>query len=283
MYRKPSEAMPPLWLWAALGIATVTVFVMVYRFGVVKRANDFRSRVAYVQTRMRSAGEKPVVLILGTSLTQSDLDKTRTMEESVEQLLGKEVVIIKLWKRATHLKTMAEQLHDLEKIHPALLIVEANMFCYSPRPMFINESLQMIRGIMRLDSLHEPYEPDLRQDSGYRYKGGLNELRDPIEDTAQITSFRQLAKKIHENGTSVLLVNFPIEDKEERKKWNSADTLFFNRNYSYLKAQVPFQFYRPDFYLDSSYFVDHAHMNYKGCTRFSNWMCALIAKELTRL
>src|SRR5437764_10343951 len=108
MYRKPSEAMPPLWLWAALGIATVMVFVMVYRFGVVKRANDFRSRVAYVETRMRSAGDKPVVLILGTSLTQSDLDKTRTMEEGVEQLLGKEVVIIKLWKRATHLKKMAE-------------------------------------------------------------------------------------------------------------------------------------------------------------------------------
>lgn len=275
--------MPPLWLWAVLSIVTLILFAMVYRFGVVVRENDFRSQMAYVQNRMHSSGGKPVVLILGTSLTQSDLDKTSTMEEGVRQIAGKEVVIIKVWKRATYLKTIAEQMHDLENIHPDLLIVEANMFCYEPRPMRINATLKMIRSLMKLDPVRLPFEPDLRPDSGYRYKGELNELRDPIEDTAQIDSFRQLTKKLHDKGSSVLLVNFPIEEKEERKKWNSADTLFFNRNYNYLKAQVPFQFYRPDFYLDSSYFFDHAHMNYKGCTRFSKWMCALIANEITRL
>jgi hypothetical protein len=283
MYRKPSEAMPPLWLWAVLGMVTVIAFVLVYRFGVVVRENDFQSQMNYAQRRIRSFAGKPVVLILGTSLTQAGLDKTRAMEESVEQLSGKDVVLIKLWKRATRLKTMAEQLHDLEKIHPTLLIVEANMFCYAPRPTRVNETLQMIRSIMKLDPLRQSFEPDLREDSTYHYKGGLNEYRDLIADTAQIASFRQLVKKLHDKGTSVLLVNFPIEDKEEHKKWNSADTLFFNRNYNFLKAQVPFQFYRPDFYLDSSYFLDHAHMNYKGCTKFSKWMCALIAKELTRL
>ena len=275
--------MPPLWLWSGLGIVTAILFVLAYRFGVVVRENDFGSQMEYVQKRVRSSAGKPVVMILGTSLTQAGLDKTDAMEESIRQNSGKDVVIIKLWKRATNLKTMAEQLRDLEKIHPNLLIVEANMFCYAAKPMPVNETLKMIRSIVKLDPLHLPYEPDLRPDSGYHFNGGLNDLRDPIKDTAQIASFRQLVKKLHDKGTSVLLVNFPVEDKEERKKWNSTDTLFFNQNYTYLKAQVPIQFYRPDFYLDSSYFLDHAHLNYRGCTRFSKWMCALIANQKKQL
>ncbi len=283
MYRKPSEALPPLWLWAVLGIVTVIVFAMVYRFGVVKRENDFQSHMAYVQTRVRSSGEKPVVLILGSSLTQAGLDRTATMEEHIRQLTGKDVVIIKVWKKATRLANIAEQMPELEKLRPNLLIVEANMFCYAPRTKFINQTLQMMRSLMKFDPVHETYLPDLRPDSGYRYKGGLNDFRDMIVDTAQIGSFRQLVKNMHEGGTSVLLVNFPIEEREELKKWKTADTLLFNRNYNYLKSQVPFQFYRPDLHLDSSYFLDMAHMNYKGCTTFSRWMCDLIAKEIIRL
>jgi len=274
--------MPPLWLWFVLGIATVLAFAIVYRLAVVKRENDFRSQMAYVQTRMHSSGNTPVVLVLGSSLTQAGLDKTCAMEENVRQLSGKDVTIIKIWKRATSLETMAEQMHDLEKLHPRLLIVEANMFCYASEAGLINQTLQMIRQLAKFDPLYQSYQPDLKPGGGQYRKGGLND-RGKVVDTTQINLFRQFVKKIQEKGTEVLLINFPIEEREERKKWQSADTLLFNRNYNYLKAQVPFQFYRPDFYLDSSYFLDQGHMNGKGCTKFSQWMCGLIANHITRL
>lgn len=283
MYRKQSDTLPPLWLWLLLGIAIVGFFVMVYRFVVIEKENDFGSRIAYVNARAKEAGGKPLVLMLGTSLSEYGLDSTSSIENAIEKAGVKRPVIIKIWKPATTLDDIVSHMPQIKNLHPNVLVIEANMFCYSPQRTFFNQSLRAVYSMMRFEPLHENYFPDkMPADTGF-HKGNVGDFRDKIVDTFQITAFRRLATQLHDEGTSVVLVNFPVQDVEEKKKWSGSDAVLFNRNLNYLKEKVPFHWYNPSFYLDSTNFTDKAHMSTKGYKVFSKWVCGVLAKEIQSL
>ena len=277
--------MPPLWLWFLLSLTAITILILSYVYGVREKDNDFYSQWSYVKERLQTAGNKPVVLMLGTSLMQCDLDSTARLEMAVEKLSGKKPLIIKVWKLGTDLNTIINNMPDLEKVHPSLLVVEANMLNYKPnKGNVLNRTLFSFSDILRSRPLRESYSPDKRYDDIYSLKeGGIIKMRNGIVNTANIAGFKKLAYKLHEKGTTVLVVNFPIQDVYEKRKWISSDTAAFKRNLQYLREKVPFHFYQPDFYLDSTFYLDGAHMNKKGSAVFSNWFCSVLSKELRRL
>jgi hypothetical protein len=107
MYRPQSDSMPPLGLWAMVGVSTILIFIATYRYIVLEKEKDFDSRVAYIQYRSEIAGDKPVVLMLGTSLSEYGLDSTTEMEKQVACVTGDRPVIIKIWKPAIQLNKTA--------------------------------------------------------------------------------------------------------------------------------------------------------------------------------
>jgi hypothetical protein len=282
MYQKQPELMPPLWLWIFLSLTAITILALSYVYGVREKDNDFYSRRSYIEERLQTAANKPVVLLLGTSLMHCDLDSTTGLEMAVQKLSGVKPLIIKVWKIGSDLHTMLNNMPDLEKIHPSLL---ANMLCYMPyKGNVLNRTLFSFSDFLRFRPLHENYLPDQRYDQIYNLKeGGIKKLRNGIVDTTKIAEFRKLAYQLHKQGTTVIMINFPLQDVYEKRKWVSSDTTSFNRNLQYLKQNIPFHFYQPDFYLDSNFYLDGAHMNKKGSAVFSNWLCDVLSKELQQL
>jgi hypothetical protein len=285
MYQKQPELMPPLWLWIFLSLTAITILALSYVYGVREKDNDFYSRRSYVEERLQTAGNKPVVLLLGTSLMHCDLDSTAGLEMAVQKLSGVKPLLIKVWKIATDLDAIIDNMPILEKAHPTLLVVEGNMLGYLPnKENVLNRTLLSFSDFLRSRPLREDYLPDKRNDDIYNFKeGGVNKMRNGIIDTSKIAGFRKLAYKLHNQGTHILVINFPIQDRFEKIKWSSSDTTLLKCNFQYLKNQVPFHFYQPDFYLDSSYYLDGAHMNKKGSAVFSNWLCDVLSKELQQL
>jgi hypothetical protein len=280
MYRRQSDSMPPLGLWAMVGVSTILIFIATYRFIVLEKEKDFDSRVAYIQYRSETAGNKPVVLMLGTSLSEYGLDSTAEMEKQVACITGKKPVIIKIWRPAIQLNQMVDNLNYLVTKPPQLLVIEANMLCYAPRITVLNQTLRAFYSAFRFEPLHEPYFPDKTPEPTTAKTGNLADFRDKTVDTLQLISFRKWANRLQSSGTKILLVNFPIEKQEEVKKWNSRDTAAFNRNIRFLQQQLRFSYYKPSCYLDSSAFIDKAHMNKKGSKLFTSLISNSIAKEL---
>ncbi|HJW17351.1 MAG TPA: hypothetical protein VJ499_09525 [Flavisolibacter sp.] len=280
MYRRQSESMPPLGLWAMLGVATILIFLATYHFIVREKEKDFHSRVAYIQDKTKKAGNKPVVLILGTSLSEYGLDSTIEMENQVASVSGKRPVIIKIWKPAIQVNQMVDNLEYLVTNPPQLLVIEANMFCYAPRITLLNQTLRAFYSAFRFEPLHEPYFPDKTPEASTSKTGNLADFRDKTVDTLQLISFRKWANRLQSSGTKVLLVNFPIEKQEEIKKWNSRDTTAFNQNIRFLQQQLRFSYFKPSCYIDSTAFIDKAHMNKKGSKLFTSMICNAIAKAL---
>lgn len=283
MYRKTSDQLPPIGLWLLLGIATMAFFAMVYCFVVCEKEKDFGSRSAYIKERFRMAGDRPVVLLLGTSLSQYGLDSTAAMEAALSGRGRKNPVLIKIWKPATTLEEMVTNMPELKTLHPDLLVVEANMFCYSPQKTFFNQSLRAVYSLLRFEPLHENYFPDqMPADTGF-HKGNVGDFRDKVVDTLQLAAFREVACRLTASGTKLVLVNFPVQDVEEKKKWKGPDAVLFNRNFNYLRKGTDFHWYNPSFYLDSTYFADKAHMSRKGYQLYSRWLCSVLDKELHQL
>jgi hypothetical protein len=280
MYRRQSDTMPPLWLWGIVGLATILVFLAAYRFIVQEKEKDFDSRVDYIQYRTKTASDKPVVLMPGTSLCEYGLDSTSDMENKVAGISGIKPVIIKIWKPAIQVQQMVDNLNYLVAQPPKLLVIEANMFCYSPRITFLNQTLRAFYSAFRFEPLHQPYFPDKTPEATSLNTGNIADFRDKTVDTSELISFRKWAKRLQSSGTEILLVNFPIEKKEEIKKWNSKDTAAFNQNTRFLRQQVKFAYYKPACYLDSTAFIDKAHMNKKGSKLFTTMICNSIAKAL---
>jgi len=272
--------MAPIGLWVSVGLATILVFIGAYRFIVLEKEKDFTSRVAYIQHKMKSSGTRPVVLMLGTSLSEYGLDSSGVMEKMVGKITGEEPIIIKIWKPAVQIDQMVDNLGYLPGHPPTLLVVEANMLCYAPRITFLNQTLRAFYSAFRFEPLHEPYFPDKTPEANSAHNGNIGDFRDKTVDTSQLVQFRKWSKSLNASGTKILLVNFPIEKEEEIKKWNNADTAAFERNLRFLKQEVNYTYYKFDDYLDSTAFIDKAHMNKKGSGLFTSIICKSIAKAL---
>src|SRR5947209_1593109 len=133
MHSKTPETRTPLLLWLLLLMVAAALLLASYGFGKVKRRNDFSACASYVLNKFDAAGRQPVILVLGTSLTQCSLDSSAVLEDSIKKLSGKKAVVIKVWMQGTPLRSIMANMPELTRIHPDILVLEANMLTYLPR------------------------------------------------------------------------------------------------------------------------------------------------------
>ena len=282
MDRKNQITMPPLWIWVLLLLIACLASVYVYEYGKTSITREYLSREKYIQNGFDTARGRPVVLLIGTSLFESGLDSSGKIAACLAEQ-GKNVVLLKLWKRAVKLSAFVLNMPVLKTVHPALVVVEANMLFYRPFDTIrFGYYADVFRHLITLRGKKPGYMPDEKSGSGFT-DIPVGYLRAGLIDTLDLQSFRLLAESWQKSGTRFLFINMPIEASEEGKKWNSPDTANFMRNICYLKQKLNFNFYRPGIQMNSGCFYDHAHMNKKGVSIFSPVICKEIAKEIEGL
>ena len=272
---------PPLWIWLIFSLVALISVTILFRLLAIKNENDFAKKTYYLQNKIKTAGrENPIVIILGSSLTRCAYDSSSIMENFIEGRTGKKPVIAKIWRSATNLETIIDHMPVLKDTHPDILVVEANMFCYSAEHSLINEIPSLLYNVMdqEISKFYLPEaKPQKRQDTGQI------KTRRGIIDTSQLQSFKQLALILKKQGTRIVLVNIPVEASEEAKKWNSADTINFKQNFDYIQQQVPFTYFDPKQFWDMSYYYNRGHLNMKGCKAFTQWFCNKLSHQVNQL
>ncbi len=247
----------------------------------IKKENDFTQRSYYLQHTIKAAGIKPVVLILGTSLTRCAYDSSSKIEKFVQDSTGKRLVIAKIWSNGTNLETIINHMPVLMEVHPAILVVEANMFCYAAEDKQLIDEIPSLLYSLTAERIYKPYLPEEKPKKPQ--DNGEIKNRNGIIDTAQLYSFRILASALEKKGTKIILVNIPIEASEEIKKWNSPDTRYFNRNINYIKKDISVTYFNPKQYWDMSYYYNRGHLNLKGCKAFTQWFCEELSEQVKKL
>ena len=284
MHNSDNRVMPPLGVWLLLSILVCFFAVLLFLFEEKMDQKDNLARITYLQNTIKTSTEQPVVLILGTSLTQCALDSADKLEKSIRNKSTINPVILKIWKGAGNTETMSEIVDRVKQFHPDLLVVEANMFFYSPRgPALTDKLLSAFHTLIKM-RVNNVYLPEEKPVTGFQ---NINEpvenFRDGVVDTSQLISFRNMAAHLQQHGTKIILVNIPLVEGEEIKKWNSGDTTIFKSNLKFLRDKVAFKYLKPNKYLDKSYFLDKGHMNQKAFQTYSGWLCDEISRELLNL
>src|SRR2546423_1936017 len=160
MDTKVPKIMPPLWIWLLLLFAVAIIGLFISKAEALYAQNEFSSREVYIKTGFDSAEGKPVVLIIGASLVQCDLDSSRKLEACIQSESGCSPVVLKLWKVSGRLSTIVDQMPILNKVQPALVILEANMLFYKPfQGTYMTHFLQEFRRIMTFKDLKPSYLP----------------------------------------------------------------------------------------------------------------------------
>ena len=265
MYNSDNKIMPPLRVWLLLLLVVSVLAVLVYLFEEQEQGRDNFAKTSYIQNKIKTSTGRPLILVIGTSLTQCALDSSSILEASVKNIITGNPVILKIWKKGGNLVTMSEVVNQLKQFHPDLLLVEANMLFYSPQvASFSNKLLDAFHQLVRL-RLNKVYFPEEKPIAGFQdMDKPAKNFRNGVVDTSQLISFRNLAVKLQQNGTKILMVNIPLEESEEAKKWNSPDTSIFNANLNFIRRKVAFKYLNINKYLDKSYYLDKGHMNQKG-------------------
>jgi len=276
--------MPPLRVWLLFSALVCVLAVLLYFFEETIEQKDNLARTTYLQNKIKTSADRPVVLIIGTSLTQCALDSSNKFEESIRNRSSVNPLILKIWKGAGNVETMSEIVNQVKQFHPDLLVVEANMFFYSPRgPALTDKLLSAFHTLLKM-RLNNVYLPDEKPVTGFQnINQPVENFRDGIVDTSQLISFRNLAVQLQQHGTKIIFVNIPLVAEEEIKKWNSADTIIFRSNLNFMRSKVAFKYLKLNKYLDKSYFLDKGHMNQKGFQTYSGWLCDEISGELLNL
>ena len=284
MQNNEGRAMPPLRIWILLGIVCVVITGALYKVAQVKTERDFKGRMAFVNQRLREAGDRPVILMLGTSLTRSGVDSASKLEAGIERATGTRPVVIKLWRSATPVSTLIEAMPELHFLTPSLLVVEANMLVAEPagRNWMVGME-QALTDITRFRITTKKYTPDEKGSDELKNRFELYRYSNGLADTTDFKSFRDFAMRMQSRGSRILLVDFPLEPTDRLQGWNRANAEGIARNLAFIQKAVPAQFQAPQLGWDSSYFYDGAHLNKKGAAVFSNWLVQTIANELKEL
>jgi hypothetical protein len=274
MDKKAIKIMPPLRIWAFLLIALVAIGIIVFFGERKRRLSMLASRNAYLEKGFQQGDGRPVVLIIGSSLVECDLSPSDSIEKNIRQSCNYNVKVVKLWKRSATIAEIINGLPILRNVHPNLVVIEANLFFYRPfhasrRTLYMqtyNDMISWNYGKMN-------YAPDSVGVFGPITRAGIEGYRYGLIDTNDLRSFGELAGYWQSKGTQFLLVNFPIEELEEIKKWNSPDTLSFRKNLQFLKKKISFTYVDGHLILGQSDFYDYLHMNKKGISIFSSFFC----------
>lgn len=280
MDKESTKLAPPLWVWAVFAVIALLFFGALFKISQQRKANSFLTRTNYLHEELRTKKERPV-LIIGTSLTTCAYDSSQIIERCLLQATGRKFPVLKLWRYSTNLETVMKSVSALKQIHPAFLVVEANAFCYQVDPGFLFAELQSSLYHLVNGKLNRPYNADEKL-SLQQNTEPIGE-REGVIDTTQLKAFKAWAASLQKEGTKLILVNVPLEPSEERKKWNSADTVLFRRNFDYIRNDVPFAYWDPKTNWGMDYYIDRGHMNQKGCTAFTTWFCSRLAGEVKNL
>lgn len=282
MYSSDRKVMPPLWLWCLLFSFTALITFVVKEISDLRLAKEFSFISSYIEAHNKSAKDKHQIVFIGTSLTRNGLESSSVIENELRKNANIEVDVVKIWRPATSMEKIVEQVPELNRIHPALLIVEANMFCYTrERKSFFAEMPVTINDLLHNKTL-KPYDPEEKPDETAVRQFVIGQKRTGVVDTSSIRSFRELAERMQANGTKIILLNYPYDAEQEMKKWRSSDTSLFNRNLKYISQKINFEYFNPRKNWDSSYYLDGAHMNQKGCAAFTKWLCDTLSVELKK-
>lgn len=274
---------PPLWVWAALALLVLLCTTLVYMYERLMRAREYPAKTAYLVQRCSERHNRPLILVLGSSMTQCALDSTGEMERQIGTICGQEPVLVKIWKPAARIEEMVASMPKLKEVHPDLLVVEANMLFYLPDPVPLDSRMysafnQLVRGRFR-----EVYFPDVKPNRGMlEGNKDMAAYRQGLVDSTQLPDFRELARLYQHSGTRVVLINIPLQSHDEMRKWQSMDTSNFRRNLIYLQSAIQFEYLRPDVQIPDSCFIDKGHLNGQGTSIYSRWLVQALAKNLCR-
>ncbi len=281
--------MAPLRIWIFLLIPIIAVGTIAFFRERSARLSMLDCRNEYLEKGFRQAGGKPVVLIIGSSLLEYDIFPSDSIEKNIHQFCNHDVKVLKLWKPGATSSEIIDGLSILRNVHPNLVVVEANLFFYGPpRLNPWTPYVQTYNDMILLKRKKIYYAPDsipvLSPVPGQIpiTRDDVPGLRNGMIDTNELMSFRELAAYWQSKGTQFLMVNFPIEEMEEIKKWNGPDTLGFRNNLQFLKKKISFNYVDGHLILAQSDFYDFGHMNKKGNSIFSSFFCKALCIQLAK-
>ncbi|MES2647787.1 MAG: hypothetical protein V4717_12970 [Bacteroidota bacterium] len=284
MYSSEPKTAPPLSLWIALAFVVVLMIPVVHKSAIIITAKEFEKKAIYVQQRIQAAGTRPIIAFVGTSLTAYGMDASDSIEIDIERITGIRPVVVKIWRRSTTLETMVNAMPVIEKMHPDILVVEGNMLITgSIKTNTTRKFRNALSNVARFPFVNNEYLPDyisMRDVKRKAEKVTLARYRAGIADTSELTSFKQLAMRLQQAGTRILLVDFPLENTMELRKWTAKNAGLINRNIEYITKDVAAKHYSPFVDWDSTHFVDGGHMNKQGRRAFSDWLCLELSNEM---
>ena len=283
MDRSEQKIFPPLWIWMLLFFCSLFFAGFLVHVHSAQTQYEFDSRASYLIRGFASAKRKPVVLVIGTSLVEFGLDSSKKIEECIREYAGRSIVLLKVFKSGARLSEIMSHMKSLRQVHPDFVVVEANMLFYRPSQEFLlSKWTYLLHQWIEGATLYHPYIPD--SSPSMKTTGKLiDENRNGLIDTSDISSFRDLAASWQSKGTRFLFLNFPIEKSKEFKKWNGPDTSSFSTNMRFLKEKINLDYVNAGLELDSSFFYDERHMNPKGRNIFFSSFCKALAIQLKSL
>lgn len=283
MHNPDGPLAPPLKIWVWIAITCLGIGVLLFFREKQTRVSLDESRRKYLEQGFQKSGNQPVVLILGTSLLESGVFSGDRIASRLGETCHIKPVVLKYWKRGAGMSSLVDPLTGLKNIHPALLVLEANMLFYRPPEMTVRAKyMQTFLELVSFKDARMPYAPDAIPVFTPINRGAMNEFRNGLVDSNEIRSFRDLAAAWQSKGTRIVLINFPIEAQEEKKKWLRSDTANFNRNLRFLKEKISFTYVDDHLQLDETNFYDFAHLNSKGNQIFSAYFCRNICLQLEK-
>jgi hypothetical protein len=275
------KVMAPLRIWIFLLIAIIAVGVIIFFRERSWRLSMLRCRNEYLEKSFQQAGGKPVVLVIGSSLTECGIFATDSIEKNICQFCNQDVKILKLLKRSATISEIINGLPKLRNVYPNLVVIEANLFFYKPFRIDLRTLYgQTYNDMVSLRHKKIYYAPDSMPVFNPIKRAEVAGFRNGLIDSNELRAFRELAGYWQSKGTQFLLVNFPIEELEEVKKWNGPDTLGFRDNLQFLRKKISFTYVDGHFKLDQSDFYDFVHMNKKGSSIFSSFFCRVLCSQL---
>jgi hypothetical protein len=278
MSKRGQQGAPGLTVWLALLVAAMALVLLIFN---LPSQDQLERKGIHTWLARQPHGEKnrPLILMLGTSLTGCGLDSISILESCIHQLSGRETCVCKVWKLNAGPVTFAALSSSLKAAHPAVVIIEANTLFYAFRkekgwPAYVQRFRDFV------SQRNYVYEPDSKPLVLHRELKELETFRSGLMDTTQLAGFGELLQALQQQGSKIVLFNFPLEAPLEIKKWNSADTAVFFSNMNYLRRYCSLEYADQRMSWDETHFIDHAHMNTKGRQKQTLRFCRLVAEQL---
>ena len=97
MSKTEGESVPGLGVWGVVLAVLLCIGLYVWKLPS-KEKKENRQISAWLMKRSLPPGKKPLVLMIGTSLTACGLDSAEQLQKNIRQRWGQDVQVMKVWK-----------------------------------------------------------------------------------------------------------------------------------------------------------------------------------------